>query len=109
MSVLLRSRRTCWAGALRLVAGEITRPTDDGRRPHAVHDVNVVGVVGVKLFEVAEWPGAERFADGVVDPLLVGEHNGGRGIRRSVVFFLFLLRGGGGSQREAEQKEEREE
>jgi len=78
------------AGALRLVAREIVRPADDGGSPHAVDDVNVVGVVGVELFDVAELPGAEHFADGVVDALLVGKNGGGRGIRRGVVLFFFF-------------------
>src|SRR5258705_3578260 len=87
----------------------MARPADDGRRQHAVDDVNVIGVVGMELFDVAELPSTEHFADGVVDALLVGKNGGGRGIRRGVVLFLFLLRGGRGSERQAENQEERKE
>src|SRR5258708_34978210 len=84
------------AGALRLVAREIVGPADHGGSPHAVDDVNVVGVVGVEFFDVAELPGAEHFADGVVDALLVGKNGGGAGSRRGAMLFLFLPRRGRG-------------
>src|SRR5258708_28621906 len=87
----------------------MVRPADTGGSPHAVDDVNVVGVVGVEFFDVAELPGAEHFADGVVDALLVGKNGGGPGIPRGVVLFLFLLRGGRGSLREAAQQAKRGE
>src|SRR5258708_25101533 len=95
------------AGALRLVAREIVRPADDGGSPHAVDDVNVVGVVGVELFDVAELPGAEHFADGVVDALLVGKNSGGRGVLRGGVVFLFFLCRGPGRERQAENEEKK--
>src|SRR5260370_39782605 len=81
------------AGGLRLVAREIVRPADDGGSPHAVADVNVVGVGGVELFDVAELPGAEHFAAGVVDALLVGQNSGGGGVAaRAAPFSVVLAR-----------------
>jgi len=44
----------------------------------------------VEFFDVAELPGAEHFADGVVDALLVGKNGGGRGFSVASFFFFFF-------------------
>ena len=95
------------ARSLLLVNGEIVRPSDNRRRPRAVHHGNVVGVVLAQLLDITELPGPQHFREHVIDLLLVaqgdervGAVRGGSAVLLFLLVFLLRRKGKGAAHRE---------
>ena len=83
------------ARTLLLVNGKIVGPAENRRRPRAVHNGNIVGVILAELLAIPELPCAQHFRQRVINLLFVGQGNqhlgAVRGRSRVGLLFLFFL------------------